>query len=198
MSAAPGKLPTELVLAAVQLMGHSGREGTVLVQGESMRPMLSPGQRLQVDFAPGPLGRGDLLLFRQGDALLVHRLLGDCRPEHGRRRLRTRGDGVLTFDPPVDLERVVGRVVALEHDGVWRSLRRGPARAYAWCLAWHDLLWAALGVAVRYPERKLRRARLRVGLRAAVAAVDRRLLAVVHRLLFDRMHHEVPGPRTTE
>jgi hypothetical protein len=163
-----------------------------------MRPTLRPGQRLQVDFAPGPLGRGDMLVFRQGDALLVHRLLGGARRDGGRPRLRTRGDGVLTFDPPVDPEQVVGRVVALEHGGAWRSTRSRPARAYAWCLAWHDLAWAALGVLVRYPERKLRRVRVRLQLRAAVAAVDRWLLAAVHRLAFARVHREVPDPHRAE
>ena len=73
------KLSTELVLAAVELMGRVGRDGTVRVEGESMRPALRPGQRLAVDFAPERLARGDVLVFRQGDALLVHRMLWRSR-----------------------------------------------------------------------------------------------------------------------
>jgi hypothetical protein len=176
----------EWVLAAVELMGHAGRRGTVRVRGESMQPTLRPGQLLAVDFAPQRLSRGDMLVFRQGDLLLVHRLLGSARPKDGRPRLRTRGDGTLGLDPPVDLDRVVGRVIALEDGSRWRTTRDRRARTYAWCLAWHDLFWAA--VAGVSPRR----------LQWRVAVVDRRLLRAVHRTLFNRLHADVPRPEALD
>ena len=96
------RLKAELVLAAVELMGRAGRLGTVRVQGESMNPTLRPGQLLAVDFSPEGTARGDMLLFRQGDLLLVHRRVASAPPLDGRSRFRTRGDGVLDLDPPVD------------------------------------------------------------------------------------------------
>jgi len=189
-----GKLGRELVLAAVELLGRAGREATVRVQGESMRPTLRPGQLLAVEFSADRLVVGDLLLFRQGDSLLVHRLLGDARPLDGRRRLRTRGDGVATLDPAVDLTHVAGRVIAIEDSGRWLSTRTGAAGAYARCLAWHDRFWAAVGVIAHYPERALGRVRVTLRLRAAVAVLDRALLQLIHRLLFRRLHREVPPP----
>ena len=84
--------------------------------------------------------------------------------------------------------------MAFAHNGDWGTARSRGARAYAWCMAWHDLFWAVVGVAVRYPERKLRRIRVPGLLSKCVTAVDRAALAVVHRLLFRRMHREVPRP----
>jgi hypothetical protein len=190
------KLGRELVLAAVELLGRAGRDATVRVQGDSMRPTLRPGQLLAVEFSAERLAVGDLLLFRQGDSLLVHRLLGDARPLDGHRRLRTRGDGVATLDPAVDLDRVVGRVTAIEDSGRWLSTTMGPAGAYARCLAWHNRLWAAAFAVAYYPERALGRVRVTLRLRAAVAALDRALLQLTHRVLFRRLHREVPRPET--
>jgi hypothetical protein len=190
------KLRRELVLAAVDLMGRDGREGQVRVQGESMRPTLRPGQLLAVDFAPGPAARGDLLVFRQGDLLLVHRVLGSARPLEGRPRLRTRGDGVPVLDPAVDLDRVLGRVVAFEDADGWRSVRGTTARAYARCLAWHDLFWAAMRELSVRVDGRLGRYGIPLRFRPWTTAVDRGILRLVHRLLFRRLHPRIsePGP----
>ena len=189
----PAKL-RELVLAAVDLMGRAGRRGTVRVRGESMQPTLRPGQLLAVEFAPERLARGDMLIFRQDDLLLVHRLLGPARPIQGRPRLRTRGDGALSLDPPVDVDRVIGRVVALADGEHWRTTRDRPARAYAWCLAWHDLFWAVVATVSQRVDRGLHRLRIPWRLRPAVASVERWLLRRVHRAFFDRLHSDVPRP----
>ena len=174
--------------AAVELLHESGRGGIVRVQGESMRPTLRPGMLLSVEFSPSPLGRGDLLLFRQVDSLLVHRLLGPARPRDGRRPWRTRGDASMVLDPPVDPDNVLGRVVALYDDDEWRTLRSARARGYAWCLAWHDLFWAALAVAARYGDRMLRRSEQPGALYRIVTWADRWLSRQVHRVLFRKLH----------
>jgi hypothetical protein len=188
------KLRRELVLAAVELMGRDGREGQVRVQGESMLPTLRPGQLLAVDFAPAPAARGDLLVFRQGDLLLVHRVLGSARPLDGRPRLRTRGDGAPQLDPAVDLDRVMGRVVAFEAADGWRSVRGGPARVYARCLAWHDLFWAAMRELSVRVDGRLGRYGIPLRFQPWTTAVDRGVLHLVHRLLFRRLHSRAPEP----
>lgn len=188
------KLTAEIVLAAVELMGRAGRQGTVVVQGESMRPTLRPGQLLAVEFSPGATARGDLLVFRQGETLLVHRQVGPAPSLEGRPRLRTRGDGVLVFDPPVELERIVARVVAFKDGERWRSTQHRAARVYARCLAWHDLFWGAVGVVLRRLELRLNASRTGLRLRPAARAVDRVLLRCVHRLLSRRMQPTVAKP----
>jgi len=120
----------ELVLAAVDLMGDAGRSGRVRVQGNSMLPTLLPGQELYVTFTSECPRRGEMLVFRQGDLLLVHRVLGHARPLNGKPRLRTRGDGVLVLDPAVDYERIIGRVEAFGDERGWRSAGGRAAALY--------------------------------------------------------------------
>ncbi len=189
-----GPLNAELVLAAVELMGRAGRDGTVRVQGQSMLPTLRPGQLLAVEFAPRALARGDLLLFRQGGLLLVHRSLGRARPSAGRILLRTRGDGAPTLDPPVDPAHVVGRVIAVAQGPCWRSFRGPAGRTYGWCVAWHALFWAAVGLLLQHIEAGARRANLRLDLRWRASRIDRLLLRAVHALLFDLAHPRGPKP----
>jgi hypothetical protein len=195
MTAPREKLPPQLLDALVQLLGESGRGGKVRVLGTSMTPTLREGETLEVEFAPGPLRRGDVLVFRQADYLVVHRLLGRARMGDGRPCLRTRGDGRVALDPPLETKRVVGRVVAVERDGTWRSLRGRGARAYALALAIHDLAWAALASLVaRRADRALRAAGLSAPLHGWTAAADRSVLRVVHALLFDAVHPRIPEP----
>lgn len=194
MKSPPSELPAEVLDAAVELMGRGGRGGTVRVQGQSMLPTLRPGELLAVRFGSQRSRTGDLLLFRQADYLVVHRLLGPARRRGGARRLRTRGDGVLGLDPPVDPARIVGRAIAVKRAEQWRGFESLGARLYARGLAWHDLFWAATGVAAYFVDRVLRRLRLPRGLIRGVGAVDRWLLQRVHGLLFERLHPPVAPP----
>jgi len=187
------KLSVELLDAAVELMGESGRGGTIHVQGRSMLPFLTEGQLLAVEFTSERLATGDLLLFRQVDYLVVHRLVGRGARD-GASYYRCRGDGLAGFDPPVDPECVVGRVVAVRCGEAWRSVRTGGARLYARLSAWHDLFWTTLRHLAGFIEARSRRLGLKLALRETVTAFDRRLLRAAHRLLFERAHPVIPGP----
>jgi len=92
------------------------------------------------------------------------------------------------------LLRVVGRVVALADGDQWRTTRDRPARAYAWCLAWHDLFWAVVAGVTHRADRVLQRLRIPWRLRPIVASVERWLLRRAHRMFFDRLHSDVPRP----
>lgn len=197
MTAVPPSLSPDLLDAAVELMGRSGREGLIRVRGTSMVPTILPGQTLAVEFSPARLLRGDVMLFRLDDMLVVHRLLGPGR-RRGRRYLRARGDGRIRLDPPVFRDSVVGRVVAVRDGEVWRSMRGRAARGYAWSLAWHDYAWAAAAVVARVVERGLRRAGLPIHLEARVRDVDRWVLRRAHRLLFARVHPVVEPPNAAD
>jgi len=194
MDSESGQLSGDFLDAAVDLMGRSGRGGTVRVRGRSMFPTLVEDQVLAVEFSPVRLSRGDILVYRQDGLLMVHRLLGPARFPDGRPSLRTRGDGLPTFDPHLDPAQVVGRVLALETGGEWRSTRAPRSRAYALCLACHDYFWAASAVGARGVERILGAVRLRIPLRRWVTALDRRTLRLAHRSLFRWAHPVVPVP----
>lgn len=197
MAPARLNLTVDQLDAAVELMGQSGRNGQVRVRGTSMLPTLVEGQIVFVDFAPGRLQRGDVVLFRLDDLLIVHRLVGEVRRRDGRHYYRARGDGRIHLDPPIVPERIVGRVVALCNANGWWSIRGRAARTYAWFLAWHALSWAAAGVLARVVDRVLALIRVDVWLQARVRAGDRRLLAWVHRMLFERIHERVSAPQAS-
>lgn len=75
------------------------------VAGDSMLPLLEPGDRVWV--RPAPLRAGDLAVFVRftgsAPALVVHRLVHDGL---------TRGDACLRPDPPQQAGDFLGRVVA--------------------------------------------------------------------------------------
>ena len=180
-------LPVPSLDAAIALLGRGGRRGILSMVGESMRPTLAPGERVLVEFETRRLERGDLVLYRQVDYLVVHRVLGpasrDVEPA-----LRTRGDGASSLDPPLDPSRIRGRVRAIERDGTWYLLDSGAARAWALGVALHDLAWASLAGLATVVDRGLARVGLATRVAAMAAACDRALLGVAHRLLFRRLH----------
>ncbi|MCP3981984.1 MAG: hypothetical protein GY716_21990 [bacterium] len=177
-------LTPDLLDAAVDLLGRAGHGGTVRIRGSSMLPLLHEGQVVAVDFEPGRLGFGDLVLFRQVDYLVVHRLVGRGASSGGRPALRTRGDGMMAFDPWVSPERVVGRVIASQDDAGWWDLRRPGARLFGRAAGLHGAFWGRLGILA---------GKLGAGPRRAVGAVDQKLLYLVHRVCF-RMFHRRRAP----
>jgi hypothetical protein len=187
-------LRAELLDAAIELMGRSGRIGRLPMRGGSMLPTLRPGQIVAVEFAPWTLERGDLLVFRQGDYLVVHRYLGPAWRRDGTACLRTRGDNVPSLDPPVDRDRVLGRVLAVEDADGWWDLRGGAAGAYSVALALHGLFWAAVTVLAGKADALLLGARSTGRLRGFVVRWDRRLLGWIHRWMFALLHARIPEP----
>ena len=81
-----------------------------------MRPSIRDGDILLV--APidsSQVQRGDVILFQQGERVLVHRVLGRCRANQ--ERLIVKGDAHWKPDPPLSTQQVLGRVVGLERSG---------------------------------------------------------------------------------
>lgn len=187
-------LSVDVLDAAVEIMGRAGRGGTVRVTGSSMVPTLAEAQLLDAEFVAAPPRRGELVLFRQLDYLVVHRYLGPCRAPDGRRAYRTRGDGRLFLDPAVLPERLIGRVRGARYGDVWRTFRTRRGALYARLVALHDLAWAAGGILARFGDRALRKLRVPPFLVEATAACDRGLLRATHALLFHVAHPVVPAP----
>jgi len=196
--ASSDELGIDLLDAAVELMGRAGVRGTLQVRGESMAPTLRPGNLVAVDFSRASVRRGDILVFRQADYLTVHRLLGTARLSDGSPCLRTRGDGRNRLDPALDRARVHGRVFAVQGDGGWRDMRAGRARLYGRAVALHDLAWAVVGVLAARFDRLTGGGESRRSLGVAAAFVDRKLLGVLHRLLFSWFHPRIDRPEGLE
>jgi peptidase S24-like protein len=103
------------------------RSDWIEATGRSMHPSIPPGSRLLVDFGRGALRQGEVLVFRRGDALIAHRLVGWRHTTEGL-RLYARGDGEAFIDPVLTERDVLGvvRVVTLpdgrseDLDAAWR------------------------------------------------------------------------------
>lgn len=130
--------------AAIRALAAQGPIAAT-VRGGSMAPLLLDGDRVAIGRARFYLP-GDVVAFHAADGrLIVHRLLG-YRLHHGRLACVTRGDAAPLPDPPVPLDRLLGRVV-----GPRVSLRaRGAAMAAMAAIA----AWA--GLALRACRRRLR------------------------------------------
>jgi hypothetical protein len=181
-------LPVRLQDEALDLLGQGGDSHICPMQGWSMVPTLKDGQRVAVSLSTDELTRGDLLLFRQVDYLVVHRFLGNTTGPNGEPCLRTRGDGRIALDPPLDPAKVRGVVVAIEDDGYWWDLRGGGAKLYAIGVFLHDFFWAVAGMNARKLEGTLRKIGIALSAVDLAERVDRALLGFVHRLLFKPLH----------
>src|SRR6185295_9848523 len=85
--------------------------------GDSMYPAILNGDVITVSpVASGDIARGDILLYRDGDRVLAHRLIGIA--ESGREtRFRFRGDSNATCDLPIARSQILGRVETVERHG---------------------------------------------------------------------------------
>lgn len=167
------------------LLSGGGSVVIPIVDGDSsMAPLLRGGDAVLAApiEAAGPR-RGEIVLFRQHDYLVVHRYLGPATTREGAPRLRTRGDGRNRLDPPLAPGDLRGRAIAVRRAGAWRSLEGPGARLFRRAMAWHALFWAATGVVAG-----------RAGLGAAVAALDFRLLAATAPWTFALLHGRLPEP----
>jgi hypothetical protein len=159
---------------------------TIVAGDRSMEPTLYGGDAVLAVPLAGDPARGDLLVFRQNDDLVVHRFLGPARTREGAPCLRTRGDGRAELDPPLLRAAVRARVAAVRRGDDWRSLQGAGPRLYARLVAGHDLAWAG-AIHVLRP----------LGLSRAAALADRGLLTLGSRLATPFVHRRVDGPLTT-
>jgi signal peptidase I len=133
-------MSSEYHLIAAELGNASLEEAGELrlkVVSPSMAPLFRPGDYVIVCKVP-PLAvrRGDVLVIRQGDGFITHRLIMvDQKGWH------TKGDRCRLADPPVSAQAIVGLVVGYENEGVRRGLqtRRWAIvnRLLGW-LGWHE------------------------------------------------------------
>ena len=93
--------------------------------GASMQPTIEDGELITVaPVAPESVKRGDILLYQNERGVFAHRVVGrvkgtvpllegDCPLDH----YLLRGDASVSCDAPVQLEQVIGRVVAVQRGG---------------------------------------------------------------------------------
>ena len=117
---------------------EQGVSAWIEATGWSMSPVISPGNELFVEFGVRRVRAGEIALFALGDTIVSHRVVA-WRGRPGRRRLLTKGDAVMRFDPVVAEADVLGAVRAL------RSHPDAPAQSSS-CRGRRSLALAMLSV----------------------------------------------------
>jgi len=117
-------------------------------RGTSMIPAIGCGERITVQpVAPERLRRGDILLFRVAGRLLAHRLVSTWKGGSGDRPVyRARGDAALGFDPALETDQILGRVVRIERHGREIDLTRTRPLLQLALVPLRRLIWRAQAV----------------------------------------------------
>jgi signal peptidase I len=152
----PAAIPctTAFVQLSSELLARGDRV-RFRAEGWSMHPTIRHGELITVESVnASEIGRGDILLYRTGQRVFAHRVVGMRRIE-GALSLTLRGDGTNVRDAPISAGQVIGRVIAVERDG--RSIALAGAQArwrkriaglqdcrIAGLTAFHDLAASAL------------------------------------------------------
>lgn len=143
------RVPRPVIDLAIEGWDRCAKQHIVPVSGRSMLPLLHDGDRVLVAHGERAPRWSEIIVFRQGDRLVVHRLLGRHSGPAGVFFL-TKGDNAAACDPLVAASNVVGRVVAFERDGRRSRLDTGVGIAFGW-------LVAAAGLVVQVAYRRGRR-----------------------------------------
>jgi signal peptidase I len=88
----------------------------VRVTGLSMTPFLRGGEILTIKKEPHHvLRKGDLIFFKNSQGVpLLHRIIKKRESPDEKITFRTKGDGLIAFDEPVEYHRVLGKVSRIE------------------------------------------------------------------------------------
>ncbi len=79
-------------------------------------PFLEDGDKLRVLHGQSHAGVGDVITFYKDDIFVAHRIM-QKKTQQNRPVIITKGDNAPQFDPPLRLQEIVGRVIAVERDG---------------------------------------------------------------------------------
>jgi hypothetical protein len=132
----PHPVAEPVVQAVLDAWSEAGRCSHVPITGASMWPLLLPGDTALIEHGHQDWWIGDVLAYRPGNQLVIHRLLRQL--ETG--TLLLGGDNQPQPDPPVPREAVLGRVVAVEAQG--RQFRLDGRLLRIMGLLWAGCSWA--------------------------------------------------------
>jgi hypothetical protein len=114
-------LPHSILEATLDLWSQAGQRHFFPIVGNSMFPLLQEGDQVLVVHGSADARRGDIIVFRQGETTIAHRMLYSRKSVAGLVFI-AKGDNVPQADPPVSVSAIVGRVVALRRGNRFTSL----------------------------------------------------------------------------
>jgi signal peptidase I len=93
----------------------------VITHGSSMFPLLRTGDRITIMPEKSP-AVGDIIVFRRENSMVCHRLVKTFDRD-GIKYYQTRGDAFFGLDEPMEVERILGKVVGIDR-GHSSTIRR--------------------------------------------------------------------------
>lgn len=90
---------------------------TFRAEGQSMMPLIKPGDTLKIIFVSPPFHRGDILAVNRKGTIVFHRLISNKASTQGK-YIVTRGDNVAKPDGPAQEKDVIGKIIAV-NTGRW-------------------------------------------------------------------------------
>ena len=122
------------------------------VVGGSMRPLIQAGDTVVISPLEQP-ATGDILLYQQGEAWFVHRLLSELPQADGQAILKLHGDARHDPDPAVLPEAVLGQVTSVERgDRSW-SVELPIFRLYGHLICWPPFRTLMIRIVLRIDRR---------------------------------------------
>ncbi|MFL6306394.1 MAG: S24/S26 family peptidase [Candidatus Sulfotelmatobacter sp.] len=113
VTASPGSITCDLASESLLRCGTL----RLKVTGWSMLPTIWPGDTLLVSRTrPDELVKGEIALFRRGNRMVAHRIIGNNNGAHWR-ELLTQGDALADADAPISAGDLLGRVEFILRDG---------------------------------------------------------------------------------
>lgn len=107
------KSETAIADAMLDIWKEVGGENSLQVSGSSMRPLIAPGETVRVKLTDAEIVPGEIVAFKRGRRIVVHRVLRVCAVR-GETVFLCRGDNNLFLDARVTRSKILGRVVAIE------------------------------------------------------------------------------------
>lgn len=162
----------------------SGARIEARVESGSMAPLIRIGDVIKVArILPEALAKGDIVVYKAGSSLAVHRLVARLRLADGTKAFLTKGDANGIADPPAVAEEIVGRIEQIvTQSGRTVSLTGCVARIISRAIAelsyWSGKIWG-------YRDRSGHGIMDRAGksLVKPVGAVIRRVYVLLNRLV---------------
>jgi signal peptidase I len=107
------KQSDSVVSTALDAWAEAGKRSVITVTGQSMRPLLRDGAAVVIEHGATGIGFGDVVLFRQKETLMVHRVVRVCTKGQ-QRQYMTKGDRCLRYDPQrLDEDQIIGRLIGV-------------------------------------------------------------------------------------
>lgn len=114
-------LPPEILKTALDLWSQVEGEHFLTITGQSMLPLIHPGDKVLVQKGKVQATPGDIVVYIDNKGFITHRLLTFLNERAGEIEFLAKGDRIPYPDSPVGIESIIGIVIGIKRGQ--RSMR---------------------------------------------------------------------------